>query len=299
MRLLHRLPGSSDFSLVERFGEEIPPYAILSHTWGSDEDEVTFAGLRDTLVKKKTGYSKLTFCSHQAAQDKLEFFWVDTCCIDKSSSAELSEAINSMFKWYQKAEKCYVLLTDVVIDSPARDVSQQQWAQIFQESRWFQRGWTLQELLAPKVVEFFSKAGTRLGDRITLLQALHSRTQIPVLALQGGPLLQFSISERMSWFKGRRTKREEDEAYCLLGLLGAFMPPIYGEGRQPALARLLREAERLPKDTRPLKPLVSRPWTVPFARNADFVNRNLLEKVCRICSQPSGCASLVGPAGVG
>ncbi|CAI9632849.1 hypothetical protein GT037_009461 [Alternaria burnsii] len=254
MRLLQRLPGSSDFSLVERFGEEIPPYAILSHTWGSDEDEVTFSGLRDTLVKKKAGYSKLSFCSHQAAQDELDFFWVDTCCIDKSSSAELSEAINSMFKWYQKAAKCYVLLTDVLIDLPARDVSQQHWAQIFQKSRWFQRGWTLQELLAPRVVEFFSKAGTRLGDRTTLLQALHSRTQIPILALQGAPLLQFSIAERMSWFKGRRTKREEDEAYCLLGLLGVFMPSIYGEGRQSALARLQREA-RASQQTMPLDSL--------------------------------------------
>ncbi|KAI1669708.1 HET-domain-containing protein [Pyrenophora tritici-repentis] len=120
MRFLRHLPGSNYFSLVERFGKDIPPYAILSHTWGSDEDEVTYKELRDAQAKRKSGYSKPYFCSKQAAEDELEFFWVDTCCIDKSSSAELSEAINSMFKWYQQAERCYVLLSDVTIDKPVR-----------------------------------------------------------------------------------------------------------------------------------------------------------------------------------
>ncbi|KAI4913456.1 uncharacterized protein J4E92_009805 [Alternaria infectoria] len=116
MRLLQRSSDSVGFSLVERFKEEVPPYAILSHTWGSNEDEVTFSDLRDEKAKAIPGYDKLVFCSERAISDKLEFFWVDTCCIDKSSSAELTEAINSMFKWYQQAEKCYVLLSDVEID---------------------------------------------------------------------------------------------------------------------------------------------------------------------------------------
>ncbi|KAI4658633.1 uncharacterized protein J4E79_006391 [Alternaria viburni] len=177
MRLLHRLPGSDQFDLVERFGEKIPPYAILSHTWGSNEDEVTFSQLQEHQAKIIPGYSKLIFCSEQATKDGLEFFWVDTCCIDKNSSTELTEALNSMFKWYKQAEKCYVLLSDVTVEGPVKDITQRQWAHMFHSSRWFQRGWTLQELLAPKFVEFFSGTGARLGDKVTLLEALHFRTK--------------------------------------------------------------------------------------------------------------------------
>jgi hypothetical protein len=299
MRLLQRRPGSVDFSLVERFGEDIPPYAILSHTWGSNEDEVTFLALQNNEAKSIRGYNKLIFCSEQAAKDDLEFFWVDTCCIDKSSSTELSEAINSMFKWYQKAEKCYVLLSDVHIDPLVEKVSQEEWAYIFPHSRWFQRGWTLQEMLAPRVVEFFSNTGTRLGDKVTLLQALHHTTQVPVLALQGSPLSQFSIDDRISWMEGRQTKREEDAAYSLLGLLGVHMPLLYGEGQARALARLRRKAERSIDDRVPAKPSAFRPWTVPHRRNKTFTNTSVLAHVCEVCSQPAGCATLSGPGGVG
>jgi hypothetical protein len=235
----------------------------------------------------------------QAAKDKLEFFWVDTCCIDKSSSTELSEAINSMFKWYQNAERCYALLSDVDIDVPIENISQQEWVHIFQHSRWFQRGWTLQEMLAPKSVDFFSKAGRRLGDKVTLLQALHRRTQVPVLALQGSPLSQFSIDDRMSWMEGRQTKREEDAAYSLLGLLGVHMSLLYGEGQAKALARLRRKAERSLDDRAPSKPPASRPWTVPHRSNKKFTNPILLTQVYEVCSQPAGCATLSGPGGVG
>ncbi|PQE12682.1 heterokaryon incompatibility protein [Rutstroemia sp. NJR-2017a BBW] len=106
MRLL-QLKDNSEFSLVEYFGNEIPRYAILSHTWGPDHDEVTFRDLKENTAKSKAGYRKLTFCGQQATKDSLQYFWVDTCCIDKSSSNELSEAINSMFRWYQDAAKCY------------------------------------------------------------------------------------------------------------------------------------------------------------------------------------------------
>ena len=292
MRLLQRSSDSVGFSLVERFKEEVPPYAILSHTWGSNEDEVTFSDLRDEKAKAIPGYNKLVFCSERAISDKLEFFWVDTCCIDKSSSAELTEAINSMFKWYQQAEKCYVLLSDVEIDVPVEDISQQQCVQIFHSSRWFQRGWTLQEMLAPRVVEFFSKTGKPLGDKVTLLQALHLRTRIPVLALQSGSLEDFSIDDRISWIEGRQTKREEDSAYSLLGLCGVYMPLIYGEGSARALTRLRDEAERSLHNKVPR-------WTVPFRRENEFHHRDCLEKVYQICSQNAGWASLIGPAGVG
>jgi len=114
MRLL-RLEDDGEFSLVEFVSKNIPRYAVLSHTWGADDEEVTFKDLVDGAGKSKAGYKKIRFCGKQAANDDLQFFWVDTCCIDKSSSAELSEAINSMFRWYHDAAKCYVYLSDVSI----------------------------------------------------------------------------------------------------------------------------------------------------------------------------------------
>ncbi|KAF2175507.1 HET-domain-containing protein [Zopfia rhizophila CBS 207.26] len=199
MRLL-RLEGGGEFSLVEYVGRNIPQYAILSHTWGADHEEVTFRDLTKGIGKSKAGYRKLTFCTKRAAHNGLQFFWVDTCCIDKSSSAELSEAVNSMFQWYHRAYKCYVYLSDVSISCSGRSdlCSQQTWKLAFQRSRWFTRGWTLQELLAPKSVEFFSIEGEQLGDKISLVQEIHDTTGISVQALQGSPLSQFSVDERMS-----------------------------------------------------------------------------------------------------
>ncbi|KAJ4354754.1 Vegetative incompatibility protein HET-E-1 [Ascochyta clinopodiicola] len=289
------LPGSDDFSLVEYLGNKIPPYAILSHTWGPDGDEVTFKDIVKGRGKSKPGYYKLTFCSQQAAKDGLKFFWVDTCCIDKSSSAELSEAINSMFKWYQKAAKCYALLSDVPLGSFTREVTAEAWKPKFQNSRWFKRGWTLQELLAPEFVEFFSQDEKRVGDKISLLQIVHETTRIPAGALQGSPLSQFSVDERLSWAKARKTTREEDGAYSLLGIFDIHMPLIYGEGGEKAFARLRREIEGLQMVRSSPKP----PWTVPFRRDNDFVNRDSLDKVYQICAQPAGRASLVGLGGIG
>jgi hypothetical protein len=163
-------------------------------------------------------------------------------CIDKSSSAELTEAINSMFAWYRDAARCYVYLPDISIDSLSSDPSaQHDWYTSFQQSRWFTRGWTLQELVAPASVEFFSVEGQRLGNKYSLLQELHDITGIRVEALQGSPLDEFSVDERMSWIGQRRTKRQEDVAYSLLGIFNVHMPLIYGEGREKAFARLRRE----------------------------------------------------------
>ncbi|XPS92519.1 hypothetical protein M3J09_001907 [Ascochyta lentis] len=295
MRLLQRLPDNDDFCLVERVGNNIPRYAILSHTWGLDDNEVTFEDIAKDAGKSKLGYYKLKFCSQQAAKDGLDFFWIDTCCIDKTSSAELSEAINSMFKWYQRADKCYALLSDVSISNSPVETAPEVWGPRFQSSRWFKRGWTLQELLAPKSVDFFSQDGERIGDKTSLLQAVHDATRIPAQALQGGALSQFSTDERMSWTEGRETTREEDGAYALLGVFDIHMPLIYGEGRQKAFAPLRREIEV----SRRVQSLIKPPWTVPFRRDDDFVNRDSLDKVCRICAQPAGRASLVGLGGIG
>ncbi|KAI9862353.1 MAG: Vegetative incompatibility protein HET-E-1 [Trichoglossum hirsutum] len=244
MRLLKLEDG--EFSLAEFVGNNIPRYAILSHTWGLDHEEATFKDLVDGTGKSKAGYNKIRFCGNQAAKDGLQFFWVDTCCIDKSSSTELTEAINSMFQWYHKAEKCYVYLSDVFVDgSVGSDLSSQwTWKIAFQKSRWFTRGWTLQELLAPTSVEFFSARGERLGNRISLLQEIHDATGISIQALAGSPLSQFSVDDRMSWAEGRKTKREEDAAYSLLGIFGIYMPLLYGEGPGNALTRLREGIKR-------------------------------------------------------
>jgi hypothetical protein len=251
MRLL-QLNNNGEFSLAEYVGKNIPPYAILSHTWGVDHEEVTFRDLIEGMGKSKIGYRKLAFCAKQAAQDCIYYFWVDTCCINKSSSAELSEAINSMFQWYQRADKCYVYLSDVSIGNQAQSdlSSQQTWKADFRRSRWFTRGWTLQELLAPKLVEFFSSDGKLLGDKISLVQEIYDITGISVEVLKGSPLPQFNVDERMSWAETRETIREEDAAYSLLGIFDVHMPLIYGEGRRNAFIRLQREIQESSGDYR-------------------------------------------------
>lgn len=241
MRLLRFENG--DFSLAEFNGRASSQYAILSHTWGPDYEEVTFKDLMECTGKNKAGYRKLTFCANQVVQDSLQYFWIDTCCIDKSSSAELSEAINSMFRWYQDAARCYVYLSDVSFDGPVKDISST-WKLAFESSRWFTRGWTLQELLAPKSVQFFSREERSLGNKRSLERSISETTRIPVTALQGSPLSSFSVEERISWAAKRQTKREEDAAYALLGIFDVHMSLIYGEGQQKAFGRLRNEIEK-------------------------------------------------------
>ena len=145
MRLLQRQSDGA-LSLAEDRIDEIPPYAILSHTWGVDDQEVTLQDIRNHAGQHKEGYEKLTFCGKQAAADGLQHFWVDTCCIDKPNHTELSEAINSMFRWYQNAAKCYVYLPDVsLLDTDGEETPRASWKLAFRKSRWFTRGWTLQE----------------------------------------------------------------------------------------------------------------------------------------------------------
>jgi hypothetical protein len=248
MRLL-KVEEDDKFSLIEFIGDKIPRYAILSHTWGADGEEVTYEDLTRGTGKSKAGYQKIRFCGKQAATDGLQYLWVDTCCIDKLSSAELSEAINSMFRWYHDAGNCYVYLSDVSIGGSSKNgqFSQETWEPAFQKSRWFTRGWTLQELIAPASVEFFSVEGERLGDKKSLERQIHDITGITPQALQGAPLSHFGVDKRMSWAAKRETKREEDAAYSLLGIFDIHMPLIYGEGRKKALARLQKEIKNTSK----------------------------------------------------
>jgi hypothetical protein len=248
MRLL-RLEDEGEFSLVDIVGKNVLPYAILSHTWGADDEEVTYKDLVDGTGKSKAGYDKIRFCGKQAANDGLQLFWVDTCCIDKSSSAELQEAINSMFRWYRNATRCYVYLSDVSIGDCDQNsqFSQFPWESAFRASRWFTRGWTLQELLAPASVEFFSQEGKRLGDKKSLERQVHEITGIALEALQGSSLSCFSVAERFSWAEKRETTRKEDAAYSLLGIFDIHMPLIYGEGSEEAFIRLKEEIDKVSK----------------------------------------------------
>ncbi|KAH8588261.1 heterokaryon incompatibility protein-domain-containing protein [Bisporella sp. PMI_857] len=158
MRLLER-KNDDEFTLTKDIIDNIPDYAILSHTWGADSEEVTFKDLMDGTGRNKAGYDKIWFCGEQARRDGLRYFWVDSCCIDKSSSAVLSEAIISMFRWYHNSVKYYVYLADV--SRPPLDANGEStqifWESTFRKSKWFTRGWTLQELLAPASVDFYSK----------------------------------------------------------------------------------------------------------------------------------------------
>jgi hypothetical protein len=244
MRLLE-LNSDGEFSLTELYGNKTPPYAILSHTWSADNEEVTFVDLMDGVGKSKPGYNKIRFCGEQARYDGIQHFWVDTCCIDKSSSSELTEAINSMFRWYQNAHKCYVYLSDVLKGNcdENHNLLRSTWKSAFRNSRWFTRSWTLQELIAPTSVEFFSSDGKRLGDKISMEQQVYEITGISIRALRGYPLSEFSAAERMSWAAKRETVREEDKAYSLLGIFNVHMPLIYGEGSN-AFRRLQEEIRK-------------------------------------------------------
>lgn len=239
MRLLERKPNG-DLVLRKFTGTDVPVYAILSHTWS--KEEVSFQEVEAGAGKNKAGWKKIDFCAKQAGADGLRYIWVDTCCIDKKDAVELSEAINSMFRWYQKAARCYVYLSDVSMQGAEQDGQvNPAWEPAFTKSRWFTRGWTLQELIAPRLIDFFSLEGERLGNKLTLEPKIHEITGIAQNALRGDVLSNFSIDERMSWAEYRNTTLEEDKAYCLLGIFDVSMPLIYGEGRVRAYRRLQEE----------------------------------------------------------
>lgn len=242
MRLLH-LDSNDELSITGDL-ESSNPYAILSHTWSTeDDDEVLLKDIVKKRGKNKPGYQKILFCGQEAKRDGLEYFWVDTCCIDKTSSAELTKAINSMFLWYREAAKCYVYLPDVTHSGKSHETGNSTWEQSFRESRWFTRGWTLQELLAPRDVSFFSRECTLLGDKDSLRGLLQEITGIAPKAMCEGGLSVFPVDERLSWMKNRQTKWPEDQAYSLLGIFDVSMSAIYGEGKDKALGRLREQIE--------------------------------------------------------
>jgi hypothetical protein len=265
MRLLKANVDGS-FSLISSDPNQTPRYAILSHRW--EAEEVTFQDLESGVASSKAGYRKIQFCGVQAKNDGLEYFWVDSCCIDKTNFTELSTAINSMFRWYKDSVKCYVYLSDVSTDNHSES-SEIMWESAFRQSKWFTRGWTLQELLAPRFVEFFSREGRRLGDKKSLAQQIHDTTKIAVSALSEISLAGFSVDERMSWATKRETTVEEDQAYCLMGIFDIFLPIIYGEGKEHALKRLREEINKISKERECLQVLRTADYEQFKDRNPD------------------------------
>ncbi|KAH8881994.1 ankyrin [Thozetella sp. PMI_491] len=261
-----RLIDTSTLRLVSKQDGDVPPYAILSHTWGADDDEVTFQefaaatssrirqpnGLFPHRVSKKPGFAKVRDSARLAKSQGYQYIWVDTCCINKSSSAELSEAINSMFRWYREAGVCYAYLNDVDCLSLPDVVAQIQQRRpaarsVLDEiyaSRWFTRGWTLQELIAPADVEFYSCNWSLLGTRLggdNFVEIVSEITGIDRDVLdRGTDLDERSVASRMKWAARRRTTRIEDQAYCLMGIFSVNMPLLYGEGSR-AFIRLQEE----------------------------------------------------------
>ncbi|KIH91122.1 hypothetical protein SPBR_01423 [Sporothrix brasiliensis 5110] len=232
----------------------IPPYAILSHTW-EDKQEVTLQDMSSPYLTDKKGYAKITSTCTLALQRGLEWAWIDTCCIDKTNNTELTESINSMFNWYQCAAVCFVHLVDLDASPSARVSSDNDGGNnaedghshrdyVYNQIRrcaWFRRGWTLQELLAPHMVEFYDARWSPIGSKIDLAPLLADITHIPVPAILGEERLSsYSTAQRMAWASQRVTTKVEDLAYCLLGLFDVYMPLIYGEGRR-AFQRLQEE----------------------------------------------------------
>ncbi|KAK6833308.1 Vegetative incompatibility protein HET-E-1 [Apiospora arundinis] len=276
-----RLINTKTF-LLESIYTQVP-YAILSHTWGLEEisfqewevvhDSGAIQGQcphtqkmsRPNVIRKK-GYEKVAGACQQAARDGIKYLWCDTNCIDKTSSAELSEAINSMFAWYRDSKVCYVILTDVQVPTATslcgyrsytegwftrQQKSKRQNIDIwerFQKSRWWSRGWTLQELLAPKDLVFFSSDWSPLGNKTNLSEWILGFTTIHRKALHDASSIPtFSIAQRMSWAAGRQTTVPEDMAYCLLGIFDINMPMLYGQGHK-AFLKLQEEIIRVSDD---------------------------------------------------
>ena len=222
----------------------VPEYAILSHTW-DPEGEISFQELRDAnnisnhLIWDQRAFSKIVAMCWKARVNGIKYAWIDTCCIDKTSSAELSESINSMWKWYQQAQVCYVLLSDFEISRTEYSMA---------NCRWFTRGWCLQEVLAPSSIEFFDKNWAYVGSKLSLGPVISQITNIPKEILADRSLIgSVPTAQKMSWAANRQTTREEDVAYCLLGIFEVNMPLLYGEGMN-AFLRLQEEIIRRSND---------------------------------------------------
>ena len=238
-----RLLNTESYTFKEFFDSDIPAYAILSHRWG--DDEITLQEFRKGKHRDTQGYVKVEWFCALAEEEGFAWVWVDTCCIDKKSSAELSEAINSMYSWYKKAKVCYVYLSDIAWND--RDIESSK--ALFTQSSWFTRGWTLQELIAPEKVLFFDSEWNCFGTKTSLSELISAATGMEKTHMYDFSVHSSSIHEsprtciaqKMSWMSKRKTSRSEDMSYCMLGLFDVNMPLLYGEGGAKAFMRLQLE----------------------------------------------------------
>ena len=253
-------------------------YAIVSHRWSvGDEDvfpklEILHRKNRDTQQHKQAeqvkdllqrsndeSISKIRLACREARKDKIPYVWIDTCCIDRRDLRELSQALNSMFRWYKEARICYTYLSDVEFDNQADQ---------FKKSAWFTRGWTLQELLAPGQMHFFDLDWTRLGTKKSMLSQISEATNIKTDYLKGD-FTGACIAERMSWASGRTTKIRDDMAYSMLGIFGITMDVRYGEEEDA----FLRLEETLIEKTRDESIFA---WKIPRGLNGGLSSRPAL-----------------------
>ncbi|KAI6021289.1 heterokaryon incompatibility protein-domain-containing protein [Pisolithus marmoratus] len=239
----------SQTTIFEEVLDDSPPqYAILSHCWENEVDYYEMTGLMRmdehyrNEIKQRAGYKKIIQSCKQAQLDKYRWIWIDTCCIDKHNNSELTEAINSMYRWYSKSQKCYAYLYDVEdsIFPHQQDFSR------FDKANgwpvWFSRGWTLQELIAPKQLEFFNRDWDLIGNKESLAETLEKITRIPIAVLRDKQTPRdFCVAQIMSWAADRKTTKAEDRAYSLLGLFAVNMHMTYGEGKKNAFLRLQRQ----------------------------------------------------------
>ncbi|KAF2109382.1 heterokaryon incompatibility protein-domain-containing protein [Lophiotrema nucula] len=268
MRLLNA--QTLEFELF--LGDPKPKYVILSHTWGNEE--VTYQEmcwlkklrsfptelkanslfplivdassggaqlpLTEEEITRRAGYEKIVQTAKIAKTEKCSYFWVDTCCIDKTSSTELQEAVNSMYRWYQESYICAVHLEDAEPKEDSGQTEEAYLSGVLLKSRWITRGWTLQELIAPRSLFFHDKQWRPIANKLHVLSEIEFATRIPVQVLETGRFSASSIAQRMSWAADRSTTRVEDRAYSLLGLFDVQMPMLYGEGEK-AFIRLQEE----------------------------------------------------------
>ncbi|KAI1180993.1 heterokaryon incompatibility protein-domain-containing protein [Nemania sp. FL0916] len=231
------------------------PYVVISHRWL--DNELTFQDMEDVAGFHKRSEDPSWAKSQSAAKlkgacnqvyvwslarygseehaDFVHHVWLDTVCIDKKDPAELSEAINSMYRWYERATVCFVYVYDYQLGGKS----------LFSSCSWWERGWTLQELVAPVSSEFYDRNWTYFGNKIALSQEITNRTRISgnILSHMGNRKIvsDESIGRRMSWYADRKTAKGEDAAYCLMGLFRVNMPLLYGEGSKRAFRRLQEE----------------------------------------------------------
>ena len=276
MRLLH----TETLAFEEFYETDLPRYAILSHRWG--DSEVTYKDMAKKRAKEGPGLTKVRNFCKLASSEGYEWVWIDTCCIDKKSSAEVSEAVNAMYHWYQKADKCYAYLFDVKANQ----------RETFQKSSWFTRGWTLQELIAPREVLFYDAEWLTIGSKTTLAIEVAAATGIHEDSLRSSHSFisrpGSCIARKMYWASARQTSVPEDKAYCLLGLFDINMPLLYGEGIEKAFLRLQKELLSTTTDET-IFAWTSRTWTLgllatepsDFSASNSIVRLNIFEMQLR------------------